>query len=239
MTPLDFTLRLVVAVVLGTAIGLERQYRQRMAGLRTNALVATGTCLFVMITPLVGGANATQIPAYVVSGIGFLAGGVIFKERLSVSGLNTAATIWCTAAIGALAGIGDGWYAAIGAAAILFANVILRPVAQLINRQSTEDTEIVSSYEVRAVCRSQDEDRVRAAAIAAIKASGIVLQAVYSEDLADSDRVEVVADVAATGRADAQLERIVQRLGVEPGVSAISWKLVPTEDDENTMLAEA
>jgi putative Mg2+ transporter-C (MgtC) family protein len=240
LTPLDFTIRLVLAAALGSAIGLERQYRQRMAGLRTNALVATGTSLFVMITPLVGGgANATQIPAYVVTGIGFLAGGVIFKERLSVSGLNTAATIWCTAAVGALAGIGDGWYATIGAAAVLFANVVLRPVAQLVNRQSAEDTEIVSSYEIRAVCRPDDEDRVRATTIAAIKASGIALQAVSSEDLEASARVEIVADVAATGRADGRLERIVTRVGIEPGVSAISWKLVPTEDDDPSLLAEA
>ncbi|HTW86023.1 MAG TPA: MgtC/SapB family protein [Candidatus Sulfotelmatobacter sp.] len=241
MTIIEFATRLVVAVLLGTVIGLERQYRQRMAGLRTNALVATGTCLFVTITPLVGGGalNATQIPAYVVSGIGFLAGGVIFKERLSVSGLNTAATIWCTAAIGALVGIGAIWYAVIGAAGILFANVVLRPIAQTINRQSAEDTEIVSSYEVRAVCRGDAEDRVRAAAIAAIKGNGIVLQAVYSADLDPAERVEIVLDASATGRADARMETIVQRIAVEPGVTAVSWKLVPTEDDEKTLLAEA
>jgi putative Mg2+ transporter-C (MgtC) family protein len=240
LTPLDFSLRLLIAVVLGTLIGVERQYRQRMAGLRTNALVATGTCLFVTITPLVGGmANATQIPAYVVSGIGFLAGGVIFKERLSVSGLNTAATIWCTAAVGALIGIGAIWYGVIGAAAILFANVVLRPIAQQINRRSAEDTEIVSSYEVRAICRQDVEDQVRAAAIEAIKANGILLQAVYSEDVGGSDRVEIVADATATGRVDGRLEKIVARVGIEPGVSAISWKLVPTDEDEKTMLAEA
>jgi putative Mg2+ transporter-C (MgtC) family protein len=94
VTHLEFALRVFVALLLGSAIGVERQWRQRMAGLRTNALVATGTCLFVLITPLVGhGADPTQIAAYVVAGIGFLAGGVIFKERLSVSGLNTAATL--------------------------------------------------------------------------------------------------------------------------------------------------
>ncbi|MBV9647251.1 MAG: MgtC/SapB family protein, partial [Candidatus Eremiobacteraeota bacterium] len=150
----EFALRVSIALLLGSAIGVERQWRQRMAGLRTNALVATGTCLFILITPLVrDGANATQIAAYVVSGIGFLAGGVIFKERLSVSGLNTAATLWCTAAVGALVGFGFMLQATIGAAAVLGANVILRPIVQRINRQPAEGTEIVTSYEIRAVCR--------------------------------------------------------------------------------------
>jgi len=94
ITQLEFAERVGLALAFGSIIGVERQLRQRMAGLRTNALVATGTSLFIMITPLVGAHdNPTQIAAYVVSGIGFLAGGVIFKERLSVSGLNTAATL--------------------------------------------------------------------------------------------------------------------------------------------------
>ena len=101
MTALEFTLRLLVAFSLGTAIGLERQFRQRMAGLRTNALVATGAALFVSIATLTPhNENPTQIAAYIVSGVGFLAGAVIFKENMSVVGLNTAATLWATAAVG-------------------------------------------------------------------------------------------------------------------------------------------
>ena len=132
---IDFVLRVFVALLFGSVIGLERQWRQRLAGLRTNALVATGTSLFVLITPLIGGSvNSTQIAAYIVSGIGFLAGGVIFKERLSISGLNTAATMWCTAAIGSLAGYGFLFEASVGVAAVLVANVVLRPIIHRINR---------------------------------------------------------------------------------------------------------
>ncbi|MBV8601884.1 MAG: MgtC/SapB family protein [Candidatus Eremiobacteraeota bacterium] len=139
MTPGEFALRVFAALALGTLVGFERQYRQRTAGLRTNALVATGAALFVMSAPLVGmSSNQLQIAAYVVSGVGFLAGGVIFREGLSVSGLNTAATMWCTAAIGVLAGFGEFVYAAIGALAVLCANVVLRPIAQRINRQPFE-----------------------------------------------------------------------------------------------------
>ncbi len=236
----QFALRVFVALLFGSIIGLERQWRQRQAGLRTNALVATGTSLFIIITPLVGGgANQTQIAAYVVSGIGFLAGGVIFKERLSVSGLNTAATLWCTAAVGALAGYGFFAEAAVGVVAILTANVVLRPIVQRINRRPIDGTEIVSSYEVRTTCRHDVEERIRTTMIAAVRGAGMSLIAVYSQDLETTDRVEVTADVTVAGRPDARLEKIVTKIGLEPSVYAVSWKIGPTSDEERELVAEA
>lgn len=236
---LEFALRLLAALALGSIVGLERQWRNRMAGLRTNALVATGTALFVMLTPLIGGgANPTQIPAYIISGIGFLAGGVIFKERLSVSGLNTAATLWCTAAIGVLVGDGFVIEAAIGTAAILVANVVLRPVVRRINLRSSAADEIVSSYEIIAACAADVEERVRATTIAAIRGTKMTLTAVYTEDVENTTRVAVTADVTVVGRPDAELERIVKRVGIEPGVVAVSWRIVPTTEDERELVPE-
>ena len=96
---------LFAAFVLGTLIGAERQYRQRGGGLRTHVLVAVGAATFVDIgMHLNGNAGATQIIAYVVSGVGFLGAGVIMKQGNNVWGLNTAATLWCSAAVGACAG---------------------------------------------------------------------------------------------------------------------------------------
>jgi putative Mg2+ transporter-C (MgtC) family protein len=94
MTWTDFTVRITVAFLLGSMLGFERQWRQRMAGLRTSTLVATGSALFVTLSVLTpNDASPTRIAAQVVSGIGFLAGGVILREGLTVKGLNTAATI--------------------------------------------------------------------------------------------------------------------------------------------------
>ena len=109
-----FLLRVAVALALGALIGAERQLRQRLTGLRTNALVSTGACLFVLMTQGVPGlaGDASRIAAYVVSGIGFLGGGVIMRDGLNVRGLNTAATLWCSAAIGVLCGLGQFWQAA-------------------------------------------------------------------------------------------------------------------------------
>ena len=102
---LDTAVSLTTAFVLGSVIGYERQIRQRTAGLRTNVLVAVGAAIFVdMANRMAGHDGAVRVVAYVVSGIGFLGAGVIMREEGNVRGLNTAATLWGSAAIGASAG---------------------------------------------------------------------------------------------------------------------------------------
>src|SRR6201992_2993589 len=103
----DFALRLAVGVGCGSLIGIERQWRARMAGLRTNALVAAGATLFVLYAVATPDSSPTRVASYVVSGIGFLGGGVILREGANVRGLNTAATLWCSAAVGVLAASGN------------------------------------------------------------------------------------------------------------------------------------
>src|SRR5271169_6938526 len=94
-----------MATLMGACIGFERQWRQRMAGLRTNTLVAIGAASFVVFESLFpDDESPTRVAAQVVSGIGFLGAGIIFREGLQVTGLNTAATLWCSAAVGLLAG---------------------------------------------------------------------------------------------------------------------------------------
>ncbi|HVN18762.1 MAG TPA: MgtC/SapB family protein [Dongiaceae bacterium] len=129
-----FAIRLGVALLLGAIIGAERQWRQPMAGLRTNALVAAGAAMFVMLSALVAGPDdGFRIAGQGESGIGFLGAGVILRNGLSITGLNTAATLWCSAAVGTLAGYGMYGSATIGAIAALGANVGLRPIAKVLN----------------------------------------------------------------------------------------------------------
>src|SRR6266403_2205956 len=107
MDPLLYAANIAVAFLLGLAIGLERELRHHEAGLRTNALVALGAALFVSLARLYDHEGSpTRVAGQVVSGIGFLAGGVIIRDGFSVKGLTTAATLWCTAAVGTLAGSG-------------------------------------------------------------------------------------------------------------------------------------
>ncbi len=152
MTWNEFAVRLGVAFLLGSVIGLERQWRQGMAGLRTNTLVSTGAAMFVMLGVMTPEGNQTQIPAYVVSGVGFLGGGVILRQGVTVQGLNTAATLWCAAATGSLAGSGFISQAVVGAVAILIANILLRPLARRINQQSIKITELEFCYRCSGRC---------------------------------------------------------------------------------------
>ncbi|EEI90272.1 Mg2+ transporter-C family protein [Sphingobacterium spiritivorum ATCC 33300] len=106
MNTLDFTIRLALSLLLGASIGFERQWRQKSAGLRTNTLVSLGSTAFILLSISIGGDATGRVASYIISGIGFLGAGVIMKDGMSVQGLNTAATIWCSAAIGSLVGVG-------------------------------------------------------------------------------------------------------------------------------------
>src|ERR1700736_4470086 len=164
MPILDFVLRLGAALLLGACVGLERQWRQRMAGTRTNALVSAGASAFVMCAFMVRDPTRSeaQIVSYVVSGVGFLGAGVIFKDAGSVRGLNTAATLWCSAAIVAISGLGNPLQALILTAAVLSTNIVLRPLAYRLYpaRVSNPDQEV--SYGLELICRPDDEAHIRA-----------------------------------------------------------------------------
>jgi putative Mg2+ transporter-C (MgtC) family protein len=215
---------LAVATLLGAAIGLERQWRQRMAGLRTNTLVAIGAASFVIFASLVPGEGSpTRVAAQVVSGIGFLGAGIIFREGFNITGLNTAATLWCSAAVGVLAGEGLAAHAAIAAAFVIFANLGMRPLVRLINRQPTEQADVDTHYRVRVVCRSPDEAHVRTVLLQAASTSQLSLRRLESIDVENTERVEVMAQLTAHERSSAVLEQIVGRLSLEPTVSAASW----------------
>jgi putative Mg2+ transporter-C (MgtC) family protein len=224
-----FTLRVILALCLGSLIGAERQMRQRMAGLRTNALVAAGACLFVTVSELTGDkSDHSRIAAQVVSGIGFLGAGVIMREGLNVRGLNTAATLWCSAAIGVLSGLGYLMEAGIGAVAILGANVVLRRLSQLINKQSLESaTEVDQMYRLSIVCLADDEVHVRTLMLHMLNSMPqLLIQSLHSEDMPMSGQLEVRADLIASPSNLLQLEQIVSRISLEKSVSTARWAVL-------------
>jgi len=144
----DTAVSLSAAFLFGGLIGLERQYRQRTAGLRTNILVAVGAAIFVdAANRLTGHDGAIHVMAYVVSGIGFLGAGVIMREEGNVRGINTAATLWASGAVGACAGADLILEAGLATLFILAANTLLRPVVRFINRQplDTDSVEVTNS----------------------------------------------------------------------------------------------
>ncbi|HLZ75134.1 MgtC/SapB family protein [Phenylobacterium sp.] len=154
--------RLVAAFALGGLIGLERQIRQRNAGLRTMVLVSVGTAAFVHLGDrLAGPGGEANIVAYVVTGIGFLGAGVIMKEGTQVRGLNTAATLWSTAAVGAFAGAGLLGEAAAVAALVLGGNTLLRPLVDYVNRRPIKPGETEALYQIHVTCAPAEAPSAR------------------------------------------------------------------------------
>jgi len=224
-----FAGRLAAALVLGAIVGLERQWRQRTAGTRTNALVAAGASAFVMAALLLNDDPSARgrIASYVVSGVGFLGAGVIFKDSGNIHGLNTAATIWCSAAIGVLAGFGAPHLSLLLALAVIFTNTVLRPLAYMLHPVLPEVTPIETTYEVNLTGRSADEAHLRALLLSTISQTTAVLQGVHSMDVENTDRMQIRAALTVLGRRNEVVEQVVKRLSFEPGVSAVSWSIVP------------
>jgi putative Mg2+ transporter-C (MgtC) family protein len=229
MMPLtELALRLGMALAAGACIGMERQWHQHRAGLRTNVLVALGAALFVALGAMTPGESSpTRIASYVVSGVGFLGAGAIIRDGLDVRGLNTAATLWCAAAVGALAGFGYFPAAALGAVAVLGTNIILRPMARRLTR-TTPTVEAPVAYTVMVRCRRTRETAIRAMILRELQPTALVLRKLHSMRPSLAVRpavVEVHAHVLATGPTDAVLEQIVARLSHETDVSEVSWSV--------------
>jgi putative Mg2+ transporter-C (MgtC) family protein len=225
MPVLEFLFRLMAALLMGATVGLERQWRQRMAGTRTNALVAAGASAFVMCAFMVRDTtrSESQIVSYVVSGVGFLGAGVIFKDGGSVRGLNTAATIWCSAAIGAISGLGNPLHALILAIAVLCTNIVLRPLAYRLYPAQISSQEQEVTYGFELICRPDDEAHMRALLLQAMSRSSLTLNSLRSEDIEGTHKMKVTARITGLGRQDNSLEQLVVRLSLEAGVSSVSW----------------
>ena len=225
---IPFGLHLLSAILMGAAVGLERQWRQRMAGTRTNALVAAGAAAFVMCGLLLSKDPSAlgRIVSYVVSGVGFLGAGVIFKDGANVRGLNTAATVWCSAAIGALCGLGAWNLALVLVLAVLFTNLVLRPLAHLLHPVLPEATPAETRYEIQLACRLSVTAHIRALLLSTITSLPIMLQSIHGEQDEDKDQTRIRAELTTAGRNNEAVEQVVMRLSMEDDVSSLSWSIL-------------
>ena len=197
-----------------------------MAGLRTNVLVSVGSALFVLLAAnTVEEVSPTRIAAQVVSGIGFLGAGVILRDGVNIRGINTAATIWCAAAVGVLAGSGLYLGATMGAAAVMAANILLRPVARKLQKRPSSSSEVETTYQVRVVCRGSQDAHVRALLLQALSDADFTLRSVDSGHLVeDRESVSVLVEISTNGQREEALEQLVRRLSLEPEVFSVHWR---------------
>lgn len=143
----NIILKIVLAFVLGGIIGIEREYLNKAAGLRTLILICLGSCLYTIFSILIAERTPDRIASNIVTGIGFIGAGVIFKEDNRVKGLTTAASIWVTAAIGMGIGGGYYWAATIGAGFTLLALNVLTFLEEWIDKiNQTREYRIISPF---------------------------------------------------------------------------------------------
>ncbi len=219
---------LATAFALGTLIGFERQWRQRTAGLRTNVLVALGAAAFCDLgMRLLGPEGATRIVAYVVSGIGFLGAGVILKDGTNIRGLNTAATLWCSAAVGTFAGSGLFGEAVAVAAFVLAGNTLLRPLVNWVNRRPISADMTEAQYRIHVVCRPEAVSDVRDLLDVELSRASYPVREV--EMVSDNDgRVELAAALVPTTADPGELDAVVAALERSPLINTATWSVGTT-----------
>jgi putative Mg2+ transporter-C (MgtC) family protein len=219
---------LAIAFVLGTLIGAERQWRQRTAGLRTNVLVAIGAAAFTDLgTRLLGPDGATRIISYIVSGIGFLGAGVILKEGTQIRGLNTAATLWCSAAVGAFAGAAL-WGEAVALSAFVVAgNTLLRPLVNYINRLPIDTQTTEARYRVHVVTDHRKVSAARDILDETLEKVGYPILEI--ETLSETEtQVELAAVLVPSSADPAVLDAVVAQLEKSPPVYSATWSVSTT-----------
>ncbi len=230
-----FFVHLIVAIVLGALIGLERQVSRHPAGILTNLIVCLGAYAFTAFSFLVNPAeikDITRVAAQVVSGIGFLGAGVIMREGGNVRGLNTAATVWASAAVGILCCVNDLIYACLVAAAIVVLHLVLHPISHKIDKirkydKSDKRMNEEAIYRISVVCPEDVELDVRKNIMHIIKhepeALLHTLETVSAHD--DENNKKIRAFITTKTDNDALIENLITQVGKNDQIISAGWKI--------------
>jgi putative Mg2+ transporter-C (MgtC) family protein len=221
-------LNLALALFCGALIGSERQVRQRMAGLRTNALVALSAAAFVVFSALYPDeVSPTRVAAQVVSGIGFLGAGIIFRHGFTIHGLNTAATLWCSAAVGMMAGSGAWIFALMMTGFVIFVNLGLRPLVKWLKRTTRAGVPLTQEFRILVRCAASDQTQTRASALQALAQNGVRIVG-FEKGAEDHDGIQTLEILVSS---EEQLEDIQHKIAapliLEPGILSVDWEMVP------------
>ena len=215
---IDFIIRIIVCFLLSIAIGIERQYRHKLVGLRTNVLVSLGAFMFNWVTFASLDSDSTRIAAQVVSGIGSLGAGIIMKDGNKVKGLNTAATLWCVAAIGVMTSSGLLLEASIGTIMVLASNIILRFISiAIMNRVKNNQRETCI---LNVNCNKENEDYVRGVLLRFIENNTLnllSLNKVVKDDSVDLKLTIITSRISL-------VETFINKMAKEISINAISWE---------------
>ena len=231
LSPNVFMLRMALSMALGMAVGFEREYNQKRAGLRTQTLVTMGASAYVYISTLVVGASsgdATRIAGQIASGVGFLGAGVIMREGLNIRGLNTAATIWCSSAVGCLAGLGLYIEASSFALCVVCMNLLFKPLANMIsgNDDDFEDTKVQAKLTLK--INKDKELYIKGLIIQFIIDAEVELLELksFNEKYGDFCDLEITLLICSKAKSQSVYHRTQNLLTPEIGVRFLEWSVV-------------
>ncbi|MFR5874895.1 MAG: MgtC/SapB family protein [Eubacterium sp.] len=231
-----FLIHLMCAAALGSVIGFERQWTHHQAGILTNLIVCLGSFAFTSFGYLLtnNSVDLTRIAAQVVSGVGFLGAGVILRDGGNVKGLNTAATVWASAAVGILCCLTNLTYAILVAFAIVILHLLLHPFSSWINKIKKYDkSERKKSrrkealYKISVSCPEDAALEVRKSIINIIKDEPEALLHTLESSTAHSDEhnKKIRAYITTKTENDALIESLITKVGKNEEIISAGWKI--------------
>jgi putative Mg2+ transporter-C (MgtC) family protein len=231
VTPLEILIRLSAAVVLGALIGLERQWHHKHAGVKTHTLVSLGATAFSLVSVVGLGPNSapTQLAVGVVTGIGFIGGGVIMRRGGSIQGITTAATLWATASLGLALGGGLYFLAVVVAACILVVELMLRFVDAWIDYRAPVQSD-APSHRLLVAFRPPAEKAVRGAVDAFTARAGVAVYASAETRSAAELRWELRLCVNPARGGD--LSALIRDLRGAEDVFQVEWSRTPPDPSD-------
>lgn len=208
-------MNVLASIFAGIIIGMERQWRKKLAGMRTMTLVTLGACLFVLLSTFIqADSSPSRIAAQVVSGIGFLAGGVILRDGFSVTGINTAATLWCSAAIGSLIGANFIVEGLVCAVIITLVNVLLRTLSfklDQLSQEQTDDEASESTYFLSVITSNSNEVLLRTKIIQLLDNYYLSFHRFSCTDLA-GNKVRLFVEIEGTRNGYLAVNKVITQL---------------------------
>ena len=231
-TPLGFGIRLAIAVALGIVMGSERQLTKHRTGILTNVIVCVGAFAFTSFSFLAStrqmNADVTRVAAQIVSGIGFLGAGVIISDGTKIKGVNTAASIWASAAVGILCSLDKPWYAAMVALTIVISHLIIHPITEWITKKQEYDKQKSSKqetyYRISIVCSEEKADEIKKNIIEYLRElDNILLRNLEMNDV-DGGKVKIRAELSTKTKNNELVEHIITHVGKHEDIISTGWK---------------
>jgi putative Mg2+ transporter-C (MgtC) family protein len=220
---LDFVYAVGLSLALGSVVGLERQWHRRLVDLKTNALVSLGACLFMLVTKTDDGFNEpVRMAAQIVVGVGFIGGGLLFREGGYTKGINTAATLWCCAAVGTLCGLERWLEATVASLVIVVANTTLRNLAQRLNLKMGVNDTLTHEVHLNLSCSPIDAPEIRREVESLLMTDQAEVRGLNQKSMSESETMLTFIFSFEHGNASNLLNTLLDHIAALR-VSDVSW----------------